>query len=131
PGEAHAAFNVRYNTGHTRAGLEVMLREHCDRLAAEHGIDRYTLEFSGTGDAFLTEPGPFVDRVAGAVKTVTGRSPALTTSGGTSDARFIQACCPVVEFGLTNATIHAIDERTATADLSALTAIYRRVLDHD
>ncbi len=131
PAEAHAAFNVRYNVGHTRAGLEAELRQRCQALADQVGAAGHTLEFSGTGDAFLTEPGPFVDRVSRSVEAVTGRAPALTTSGGTSDARFIQAYCPVVEFGLTNATIHAIDERTSIADLHALTAIYRHLLDHD
>ena len=78
---------------------------------------------------FLTEPGPFVDRVKNAVADVTGRTPALTTSGGTSDARFIQAHCPVVEFGLVNATIHAIDEHTSLSDLESLTEVYRKTLD--
>lgn len=89
---------------------------------------RYEVSFSGTGEVFLTRPGPLVDTMLRAVQEVTGRTPALTTSGGTSDARFIQAYCPVIEFGLVNATIHAIDERVSLADLQTLTSIYERFL---
>ena len=78
---------------------------------------------------FLTAPGPFTDLVSGAIAEVTGRTPVLSTTGGTSDARFIKDYCPVVEFGLVNATMHKIDECVATADLVALTAIYRKVLE--
>jgi succinyl-diaminopimelate desuccinylase len=85
--------------------------------------------FSGTGDVFLTKPGPLVDTLNGAVAEITGRKPALTTNGGTSDARFIQAYCPVIEFGLTNALAHHVDERVAVADLQALTRIYERFIE--
>jgi succinyl-diaminopimelate desuccinylase len=78
--------------------------------------------------AFLTQPGPFVDMVARAIAAETGRNPVLSTTGGTSDARFIKNVCPVVEFGLIGKTMHAVDERIAVADLDALTAIYGRVL---
>ena len=77
---------------------------------------------------FLTKPGPLVQTLAKSVEVGTGRMPALTTNGGTSDARFIQAYCPVVEFGLTNALAHHVDERVAVADLQALTAIYERFI---
>ena len=80
-------------------------------------------------DVFVAEPGPFVDLVASAVAEVTGRKPQLTTTGGTSDARFIKDYCPVLEFGLVGQTMHQTDERTPTADLVALTAVYRRILD--
>ena len=79
---------------------------------------------------FVTEPGPFTDLVATAVEEVTGRKPVLSTTGGTSDARFIKNFCPVVEFGLVGQTMHAIDERVPVSDLVALTAIYRKILDH-
>ena len=79
--------------------------------------------------AFLTKRGAFTDLVAAAVEDVTGRRPALSTSGGTSDARFIKNVCPVVDFGLVNATIHAVDERVALADLEALERIYERVFE--
>ena len=75
---------------------------------------------------FLTQPGPFVELVAATIKEVTGRQPELSTSGGTSDARFIKDYCPVIEFGLANQTMHKVDERVPTADLVALTAIYRQ-----
>jgi succinyl-diaminopimelate desuccinylase len=77
---------------------------------------------------FLTKPGPLVQTIADAVHAVTGRTPALTTGGGTSDARFIQAYCPVVEFGLVNKTIHQIDEHVVVADLEQLTQIYQRFI---
>ena len=78
---------------------------------------------------FVTKPGPFTDLVASAVKGVTGRKPKLSTTGGTSDARFITAFCPVVEFGLVGQTMHAVDERVPIADLRALTMIYRRIIE--
>ena len=80
-------------------------------------------------DAFVTVPGPFVTLVSEAIAEVTGRTPALSTSGGTSDARFIKSYCPVVEFGLANATMHQVNECVPTADLITLTAIYRRILE--
>jgi succinyl-diaminopimelate desuccinylase len=81
-------------------------------------------------DVFLAPPGPFIDMVAGAIAEVTGRTPALSTSGGTSDARFIKNYCPVVEFGLVGATMHQTDERVPLADLGTLTAVYRRILEN-
>ena len=80
-------------------------------------------------DVFVTQPGPFTDVVSRAVAEVTGRKPKLSTSGGTSDARFIKDYCPVVEFGLVGTTMHATDERVPVADLQALTAVYRKILD--
>jgi len=80
-------------------------------------------------DVFVTQPGPFVDLVRRVIAEVTGRTPELSTSGGTSDARFIKDYCPVVEFGLVNDTMHKINESVAATDLVALTAIYRRILD--
>lgn len=127
PPEARAKFNIRYNDLWRRPKVEAWVREQCAAAAQE--IDaRYELSFSGTGEVFLTRPGPLVDTLVAAVREVTGRKPALTTSGGTSDARFIQAYCPVVEFGLVNATIHAVDEHVSLADLETLTAIYERFL---
>ena len=127
PAQAKAKFNVRYNDLHTRAGIENWVRLQCE--AAARGMDaRYEVAFSGTGDVFLTKPGPLVATLSAAVRAVTGRTPALTTGGGTSDARFIQAYCPVVEFGLVNATIHQVDERVPVADLEQLTQIYQRFI---
>jgi succinyl-diaminopimelate desuccinylase len=127
PAEARAKFNIRYNDLWLRPKVEAWVREQCAAAAKDIGA-QYQLSFSGTGEVFLTKPGPLVDTMVRAVREVTGRTPALTTSGGTSDARFIQAHCPVIEFGLVNATIHAVDERVPLTDLETLTAIYERFL---
>ena len=127
PGQARARFNVRYNDAHDRPRLEARLREACDAAAAELGA-RYTLTYSGTGDVFVTEPGPLVETMQAAVHEVTGKIPKLSTTGGTSDARFIKDHCPVIELGLLNETIHQVDERVPVSDLETLTRIYDRFL---
>jgi succinyl-diaminopimelate desuccinylase len=127
PREARAKFNIRYNDLWRRPKVEAWVRDQC-ALAAKEVSARFDVSFSGTGDVFLTKPGPLVETMRRAVGELTGRNPALTTGGGTSDARFIQAYCPVIEFGLVNETIHAIDERVAVADLEKLTAIYERFI---
>ena len=127
PALAKAAFNIRFNDLWTPATLEAELRA---RLALVAGAANYELQMAPTNaHAFLTQPGPFVDMVARAIEAETGRSPVLSTTGGTSDARFIKNVCPVVEFGLIGKTMHAVDERIAVADLDALTAIYGRVIE--
>ena len=127
PALAKAAFNIRFNDLWTPATLEAELRA---RLALVAGAANYELQMAPTNaHAFLTQPGPFVDMVARAIAAETGRSPVLSTTGGTSDARFIKNVCPVVEFGLIGKTMHAVDERIAVADLDALTAIYGRVIE--
>lgn len=127
PAEARAKFNIRYNDLWLRPRVEAWVREQSAAAAKSIGAE-YQVSFSGTGEVFLTKPGPLVDTMVAAVREVTGRTPALTTAGGTSDARFIQAHCPVIEFGLVNKTIHAVDECVDVADLEALTAIYERFL---
>src|SRR5690606_10674705 len=128
PGQARARFNIRFNDRHTQESLKSWLAARCAQAA--RGDVTCTLDYAeGNSDAFLTEPGPFVDIVASAVTAVTGRKPALSTSGGTSDARFIKDYCPVVEFGLVGQTMHQVDEHTAVDDLAALAAIYRKILD--
>ena len=127
PNEARAKFNIRYNNLWTRPKAEAWVREQCAAAAVDVGA-RWEVTFSGTGDVFLTKPGALVQTLAKSVEEGTGRVPALTTNGGTSDARFIQAYCPVVEFGLTNALAHHVDERVAVADLQALTVIYERFI---
>jgi succinyl-diaminopimelate desuccinylase len=127
PGEARARFNIRYNDSHSRPTLEAMLRSTCEAAAAEVGA-QFTLKFSGTGDVFVTEPGVLVDTMQVAVHEITGLEPKLSTTGGTSDARFIKDHCPVIEMGLVNATIHQVDERVPVADLETLTRIYQRFL---
>jgi succinyl-diaminopimelate desuccinylase len=127
PGEVRLAFNVRFNDLWTPESLSA---EIARRVAAAAGSARTTLAFDPTNAvAFLTRPGPFTDLVAAAVEDITGRRPALSTGGGTSDARFIKSACPVVELGLVNATIHAVDERVALDDLEALSLIYERALE--
>ena len=127
PPEARARFNTRFNDRHTQGSLTALIEARA-HAAAQGGHFRIEWEPSNA-DVFLTKPGPFVDMVSGAIGEVTGRQPELSTSGGTSDARFIKDYCPVVEFGLVNATMHKIDECVATADLVRLTAVYRRILD--
>ena len=100
------------------------------RCAAVAGAARYKLVFEPCNAlAFVTEPDRFTDLVAAAIEAHTGRKPKLSTSGGTSDARFIRAYCPVVEFGLVGATMHMVDERVAVADIATLTAIYADILE--
>jgi succinyl-diaminopimelate desuccinylase len=126
PGTACATFNIRFNDLWTP---DTLAAEIAARIRAAEPDARLDLAFDPTNSvAFLTSPGPFVDLVADAVEAETGRRPALSTTGGTSDARFIQAHCPVVEFGLVGQTMHAVDERTPIADLEQLAAIYGRVL---
>ena len=127
PSEARARFNIRYNDRHTQDEVKALIEQ---RTKAAAGAIRWRIEWEpSNADVFVTAPGAFVDLVRAAVADVTGKSPALSTSGGTSDARFIKDYCPVVEFGLVNTTMHKIDERVPTADLVTLTAIYRRVLE--
>lgn len=128
PGSARANFNIRYNDLHTRAKIEAWVKDHCEKAAAEVGA-RFSLAFEGTGNVFLTKPGPLVHTMSTAIEAVTGAKPALTTNGGTSDARFIKDLCPVVEVGLRNATAHQVDEHVAVADLTTLTQIYRRFME--
>jgi succinyl-diaminopimelate desuccinylase len=127
PGEVRLKFNVRFNDLWTIDSLTAEIRR---RVSAADAGGRATLTFEpSNAAAFLTKPGPFTDLVAEAVRDVTGRNPTLSTGGGTSDARFIKNACPVVELGLVNATIHAIDERVALDDLEALSLIYERALE--
>lgn len=127
PASARANFNIRYNDLHSRPKIEAWVREVCSKAAAEVGA-RFSLTFSGTGDVFLTEPGPLVETMARAVREVTGQSAQLTTNGGTSDARFIYKYCPVIELGLRNATAHQTDEHVPVSELKTLTEIYRRFI---
>ncbi len=127
PAEARARFNIRFNDRWTPTTLQA---EIAARLEAVAGETRFTLAFEPCNAlAFVTPPGPFTTLVADAVQAATGRRPVLSTSGGTSDARFIAEACPVVEFGLVGASMHAVDEHAAVADIDALTAIYARVLE--
>ncbi len=124
PGEARAVFNIRFNDGWTSATLRCWLAERLDEIGG-----RYELAIQVSGESFLTPPGPVSDILAAAIARTTGRSPELSTTGGTSDARFIQRVCPTAEFGLVGLTMHKTDEHVAIADIAALTEIYRSVLD--
>jgi succinyl-diaminopimelate desuccinylase len=128
PGEARARFNIRFNDCHTQASLKELIEQRAAKAAA--GRIRFALQWEpSNADVFVVETGPFTDLVAGAITEVTKRKPELSTTGGTSDARFIKNYCPVVEFGLVGQTMHQTDERVPLAELAALTAIYRRVLE--
>lgn len=124
PAEARATFNVRFNDAHSSESLERMFRGSFD----QKGL-RYALETECSGESFVTEPGALSDLISDAAFAVTGRRPELSTTGGTSDARFIKRLCPVVEFGLVGQTMHKVDENVAVADIRALTDIYAAVLN--
>ena len=124
PAQARAVFNIRFNTAQDGDALCRQLEAVC----AEVGGD-YTLDLSVNSRPFLTPPGSFTDLVCGAAEDVLGRRPALSTTGGTSDARFIKDHCPVCEFGLISQTMHKVDEQVAVADVEALSRIYERMLE--
>lgn len=128
PQMATARLNIRFNDQHTLDGLKAWI-EATAAAEARPGIRPSVAYARGNSQSFITRPGPFVDLVAGAIAEVAGRSPELSTSGGTSDARFIKDYCPVIEFGLVGDTMHQVDERVPVADLVELTAIYRRIID--
>ncbi|WP_312599151.1 succinyl-diaminopimelate desuccinylase [Brevundimonas sp.] len=128
PAEARARLNIRFNPSHTGDALIDWLNREAGAVQAETGL-QITLEHLCSGEAFLTEPGDFVSAVQDAVESELGRRPEASTTGGTSDARFIRALCPVLELGLVGQTMHQIDERVPTAELEALTAVYRRVIE--
>ena len=125
PPEARAVFNIRFNDRWTGESLKHWLVERLD----VEDCGRHTLDISVGGEPFLVPPGIVADPLVEAIRRVTGRKPELSTTGGTSDARFIHAYCPVAEFGLVGQSMHKADERVDLADLTALTEIYRTFLD--
>jgi succinyl-diaminopimelate desuccinylase len=127
PGEARARFNIRYNDCHSRAELKALIER---RAQAAAGRVRFSFDWQpSNAEVFVTKPGPFTDLAVAAIAEVTGRTPKLSTSGGTSDARFIKDYCPVLEFGLVGQTMHQVDECAPVGDLVMLTKIYRRIID--
>jgi succinyl-diaminopimelate desuccinylase len=128
PAQARAKFNIRFNDLHTQASLREMVEQRLAKAAGNRIRARIVWEPSNS-NVFVTKPGAFTDLAVAAIEGVTGRKPEPSTSGGTSDARFIASYCPVIEFGLVGQTMHQIDERTAVADLEQLTKIYRAILD--
>ena len=128
PGEARARFNIRYNDRHSQTALKTLIERRTKAAAA--GRVRYAFEWQpSNADVFITKPGPFTELAASAIAEVTGHRPKLSTSGGTSDARFIKDYCPVLEFGLVGRSMHQTDESTPLEDLHTLTAIYRRIIE--
>jgi len=128
PGEARARFNIRYNDHHSQTALKMLLERRAHDAAAGHV--HYAFDWQpSNADVFVTKPGPFTDLASAAIAEVTGRQPKLSTTGGTSDARFIKDYCPVLEFGLVGQTMHSVDECTPVADLVTLTAAYRRIIE--
>jgi succinyl-diaminopimelate desuccinylase len=123
PAKASAQFNIRFNDHHDATSLGDRLRVLVGDGLAGSGLE-HDLTLESNADVFLTRPGAWVETLIEASATVTGMRPALSTDGGTSDARFIKNICPVVEYGLVNSTIHKVDEHTAVADLHALTEVY-------
>lgn len=128
PGLARAKFNIRYNDCHTQETLRALVEERLTK-ACGNRISARIDWLPSNSNVFLTKPGPFTDLAVAAIESVTGRKPELSTTGGTSDARFISSYCPVIEFGLVGQTMHQIDERASVADIATLTKIYRGILD--
>jgi succinyl-diaminopimelate desuccinylase len=128
PGQARAKFNIRFNDHHTQETLRRLVEERLVKATGNRIRARIAWEPSNS-NVFVTKPGPFTDLAVAAIEEITGRKPELSTSGGTSDARFISSYCPVIEFGLVGQTMHQIDERTSVKDLEQLTKIYRGVLE--
>jgi succinyl-diaminopimelate desuccinylase len=124
PAIARAVFNIRFNDCWTSEKLERWLRRRLDEVGG-----RYVLDISVSGEAFVVAPGVLSDCLGEAIQRITGKTPELSTTGGTSDARFIRAHCPVAEFGLVGLTMHKVDERVELSDLVALTEIYHAFLD--
>ncbi len=126
PADATAAFNIRFNETWTAESLAAVLSERVRVAAGETKTEVTFLPCNAP--SFLTPRSPFTDLVSRAVEAETGRRPELSTSGGTSDARFIQRYCPVIELGLVGDTMHMVDERVPVDDLERLAAIYRRII---
>lgn len=127
PAKARAMVNIRFNDAHSSASLIDWLEAEAAAVSAETGVT-FAFDMEVSGESFLTPPGAFVDLVRGAVRAATGVDPVLSTSGGTSDARFVKDHCPVVEFGLVGKTMHQVDEHVEVAEIGQLKAVYGRVL---
>ena len=127
PAQTRATVNIRFNDAHHSSDLIGWMQGELDGVCAEFGITG-EMRVKVSGESFLTPPGPLSDLVARAVEAETGVVPALSTTGGTSDARFVKDHCPVVEFGLVGQTMHQVDERVEVAQIHQLKAIYARIL---
>mgnify|MGYP002621019847 FL=1 len=127
PASAKAVLNIRFNDSHSGASLTDWLKAEAEAMGQATGID-FSVEARISGEPFVTEPGDFTDLVAGAVEAECGVKPELSTSGGTSDARFVRRHCEVVEFGLVGKSMHQVDEYAEVAHIHQLKAVYRRLL---
>lgn len=127
PAQCKAAVNIRFNDRHSGAELTEWLKTEADRIISEFGV-KVDIRVSISGESFITPPGELSDLILEAVRAETGRTPELSTSGGTSDARFVKNHCPVVECGLVGKTMHQVDERVKVEQIGQLKAIYRRIL---
>ncbi|WP_017998314.1 succinyl-diaminopimelate desuccinylase [Paracoccus sp. N5] len=128
PEKARATINIRFNDAHSAASLDAMIRAKAEAIAQATGVG-FGIATDVSGESFLTAPGPFVELVAGVVRAETGLDPVLSTSGGTSDARFVKDHCPVLEFGLVGHFMHQVDERVPAEQVRQLARIYRRILE--
>lgn len=128
PEQARAVINIRFNDAHSSESLDRMIRARAAAISADTKVD-FAISTDVSGESFLTRPGPFVDLVAGVVREETGLTPVLSTSGGTSDARFVKDHCPVLEFGLVGHFMHQVDERVPADQVRQLARIYRRILE--
>lgn len=127
PKECRAAVNIRFNDAHTGASLSAWIQDETAAIEAEFGVTT-DLRIKISGESFITPPGPLSDLVAKAVTAETGVTPVLSTTGGTSDARFVKNHCPVVEFGLVGQSMHQVDEHVRTDHIVQLKAVYTRIL---
>ncbi|RME16509.1 MAG: succinyl-diaminopimelate desuccinylase [Alphaproteobacteria bacterium] len=128
PATCRATVNIRFNDAHDSASLSDWLRQEAARAEAESGV-KIAVEIKVSGESFLTRPGPLSDLVSAAVEAETGVRPVLSTSGGTSDARFVKDHCPVVEFGLVGKTMHQVDERVDVEQIRQLKRVYARIIE--
>ena len=128
PAEARATFNIRFNTEQTAQSLEDWINGECSAALKPFGL-QHEIKFNRGAHPFLTKQGAFTALLEEAIANVTGERPTFSTTGGTSDARFIHHHCPVAEIGLAGTTMHKTDERVSLADLERLTRIYEAILD--
>ena len=127
PASCSGTVNIRFNDSHSGASLSDWLRQETARIETEFGV-KTDMEIKVSGESFVTPPGPLSDLVSQAVEAETGIKPVLSTTGGTSDARFVQHHCPVVEFGLVGQSMHQVDEHVSVAHIQQLKSIYARIL---
>lgn len=127
PAQSSAAVNIRFNDSHSGSSLSSWLQSEVDKVIAEFGVE-IEMKIKISGESFITPPGALSDLVANAVEAETGVAPELSTTGGTSDARFVKHHCPVVEFGLVGKTMHQVDECVPVEQITQLKAIYTRIL---